>query len=438
MNVLQGGRKIGFTHRLLRETSTGCHFLDTASMRITTMGTVQDIDILTEGNLGENGTLLDFRFDLRSDMFRFSAWGVVNGRELTLYRGSPGREKKDKIPLHAEPRMTGMLFDTAIVKGLAIGKPETLYVLDPSTMAELPVTVTAVGDETVTIMGREREARKVLVSVMGASQTVWLAPDGETLREEGILGIVLERTTKEDAERRFSFEPSSDLVEIASLPSGRLPALPSRLSELRVRLNGPGLAKLALDGGRQTFSRDIVTVRREMMTNTSSPVASKGEEKSFLKPSAFIESDSPAVRDKVGEIITLVDSHRVRAEKIVAWLYTHLEKKPVISVPDALDTLKNMAGDCNEHAILLAALARAAGIPAQVEAGLVYHEGRFYYHAWNSLFLNGQWVTADGALGQLPADVTHIRFVRGSTGNQVDLLGVIGRLKLEVIGAEKP
>ncbi len=100
-----------------------------------------------------------------------------------------------------------------------------------------------------------------------------------------------------------------------------------------------------------------------------------------------------------------------------------------------LKFLHNRVGDCNEHAVLLAALSRAAGIPAQVEAGLVYQRGRFYYHAWNALYL-GQWITADSVMGQLPADVTHIRFVRG-TERQIDLVRMIGRLKIEIVTDSK-
>jgi transglutaminase-like putative cysteine protease len=81
---------------------------------------------------------------------------------------------------------------------------------------------------------------------------------------------------------------------------------------------------------------------------------------------------------------------------------------------------------------LLAALARAAGIPAQVEVGLVYQRGRFYYHAWNVLFI-GTWVTADAVMDQMPADVTHIRFARGEVDQQIDLIGVIGKVRLTVL-----
>ena len=82
------------------------------------------------------------------------------------------------------------------------------------------------------------------------------------------------------------------------------------------------------------------------------------------------------------------------------------------------------------------AMLRAAGIPAQIEAGLVYQRERFYYHAWNIIYL-GRWITADAVFNQFPADVTHIRLVRGEGSEQLDLMGVLGKIKLEALEQEK-
>ncbi|MEA3429467.1 MAG: transglutaminase domain-containing protein, partial [Thermodesulfobacteriota bacterium] len=70
--------------------------------------------------------------------------------------------------------------------------------------------------------------------------------------------------------------------------------------------------------------------------------------------------------------------------------------------------------------------------PAQIDAGLVYMNGRFYYHAWNSLYL-GRWITADSLAGQLPADVTHICLVRGEPDKQIDLIGIIENVKIKIL-----
>ena len=155
----------------------------------------------------------------------------------------------------------------------------------------------------------------------------------------------------------------------------------------------------------------------------------------FSSPPLFIQSDHPKIRQKLKEIVAPGDTAEMKARKIVAWVHRNLEKRPVLSVPNALETLENRVGDCNEHAVLLAAFARAAGIPAEVEAGVVYLRGRFYYHAWNVLYSKerGGWVTADAVLGQMPADVTHVRFVRGDAERQLDLLGLIGRVKIEIL-----
>jgi transglutaminase-like putative cysteine protease len=147
-----------------------------------------------------------------------------------------------------------------------------------------------------------------------------------------------------------------------------------------------------------------------------------------------VESDHPKIQNLGRELGASANSDRARVEKIMAWLAAHIERRPVVSIPSALATLEQGRGDCNEHAVLFAALARAMGIPTQVEAGIVYLRGRFYYHAWNRVYLD-QWMTVDALFGQLPADVTHIRLARGSIADQLDLIGVMGRLKIKVLDA---
>ena len=125
-------------------------------------------------------------------------------------------------------------------------------------------------------------------------------------------------------------------------------------------------------------------------------------------------------------------SHEYKVEKLVAWIQVNIKRQPVISLPNAISTLENRTGDCNEHAALLAAFCRAVGIPAKIETGLVYLNGSFYYHAWNSVFV-GRWITVDALFNQIPADVTHIAFSSGNHDMQLDILGLIGRVKIEIL-----
>jgi transglutaminase-like putative cysteine protease len=192
-----------------------------------------------------------------------------------------------------------------------------------------------------------------------------------------------------------------------------------------------------LKGGRQSFADGILTVRRERLDNLAETLAElelTALERAYLRAEPLIQSNDERIRSVVDGILSGLppQTSLEQARRLMQWVHLNIQKRPVLSMPDALSTLENRMGDCNEHAMLLAALARAAGIPARVEAGLAYMKGKFYYHAWNLLYV-GRWVTADAVFGQLPADVTHLRFVTGSMQQQLNLVGVIGNLTVDIL-----
>jgi hypothetical protein len=440
MNITQGGRKIGYAQRTYARTEDGFRFSENIFMRINTMGIVQPLTVRTMAELKPDRTLASFQFDLGSNLFKFTARGAVEGKKLTVRIGGPAEEKVSIIALAEPPYLGGGILESAGAGGLKPGEGRTFPVFDPASLGQRPVRITLLGEEELTIMGKSRRARKLSVDFMGMKQIAWVDPDGSVLREEGILGIALERVTRQEALAGLEGAVSADLTEIAAIPSSRLIEDAAALKVLKIRLGGLPEGSFFLDGDRQVYRNGVLTIRRESPVDPSARSAgAAGDLRAFLKPTSFIQSDHPKIRQKLAEIVGPGDPDGVKADKLVAWVHKNLEKRPVLSVPNALETLENRVGDCNEHAVLLAAFARAAGLPAEVEAGVVYLRGRFFYHAWNVLYLRdrGGWVTADAVLGQMPADVTHIRFVRGAADRQLDLVGLIGRLKLEILEMER-
>jgi hypothetical protein len=348
----------------------------------------------------------------------------------------PGSEKKTVINLKDAPHLANGILESANIAEMKEGETRSVNVFDPATMGQRPVKLTVLGDDVITIMGRSRKARKISVDFMGASQLAWIGEAGDILKEQGILGITLEQVTKSQALDGFTLAASADLTQIASVPSNVVIDDAAALAMLKVKITNIEKNNLKLNGGRQTLRKDTLVVQKETIPTRPFRVANIAGNEDFLKPSPFIQSDDQKIVSKVQEIISPDDPVSVKASKLVAWVYKNVEKRPVLSVPNALETLNNLVGDCNEHAVLLAALARAADIPAQVEVGLVYQRGRFYYHAWNVLFI-GTWVTADAVMDQMPADVTHIRFARGEADQQIDLIGVIGKVRLKVLDTSR-
>jgi transglutaminase-like putative cysteine protease len=145
-----------------------------------------------------------------------------------------------------------------------------------------------------------------------------------------------------------------------------------------------------------------------------------------------MQTDHPNIRALSANIVQGETNGLRAALRIKDWVYKEIAKEPTVSIPNALEVVQTRKGDCNEHTVLFNALARAAGIPAKTVVGVVYLRGAFYYHAWSEVWL-GDWVSLDSVLNQFPADVTHIKFLEGEIDRQIDILQLIGNLKIEVL-----
>ena len=192
-----------------------------------------------------------------------------------------------------------------------------------------------------------------------------------------------------------------------------------------------------MDEGRQRFRDGVIEIQKEatpLRSTYTLPYPGQWKEmRPFLRPELNIESNHKVIMRKAREISGDVRDPVIVAARLMEWVYGNVEKRPLITVPSALEVLKGKVGDCNEHAMLLTALLRASGIPARVCVGLVYARDRFFYHAWTEAYV-GRWVSMDATLNQMPADPTHVKLIQGGLERQVDMIGLIGRLRVQVIG----
>jgi len=144
------------------------------------------------------------------------------------------------------------------------------------------------------------------------------------------------------------------------------------------------------------------------------------------------------------------------AEALRAGVHAFIRKKDLsVGFASAGDVARTAQGDCTEHAVLLAAVLRGAGVPARCVSGLVYadqfagHAGVFGYHMWTQAFLDPdgagprpeQWTDLDATLPGVAYDATHITLGvtdlnEGVMGNDMAaLLPVLGNLQIQVLEA---
>jgi hypothetical protein len=433
MNILQNGRKIGSSYTFISKTTKGYLLKETLYLRLKTMGLIQDLILKTAGRLHEDYTLSSFDFEISSGRFQFSAQGSVSGNLLSVKTHDTGSTKDIHIKIKEKLYASSGIVHAAYASGMTPGDEFILHVFDPMSMSSEPVTVKIIGKENILNMGTQKNSMKVAIQYQGATQLAWIGETGDVIREKGILGFSLEKTTRKDALSGLFDESSQDLTEIASVTSNVIFDNPLKLGRIDVEISGINTKAVHLESQRQVLKDNVLIIRKEDLAQLPDVIHHINTiPDRFIKPEPFIESDHPKIFNLVEKIITDDDTPLEKANKLMTWVHKNIEKRPVLSLPDALATLMNKVGDCNEHAVLLTALSRAAGIPARIEAGLVYLNGKFYYHAWNSLYI-GRWITADSTLGQLPADVTHIQFSSGTIQQHLDIMNVIGKVRLKII-----
>ncbi len=431
MAIYHDENKIGFTRSRIIRQPDGYVVLESAVMNLRAIGDVHRVSTDIVAHLNQDASLRSFVFRLGSGMVRFDARGRVEGQYLVLTTGLGGETRESKIVLKEKPFLSAGVWPHLSKKGLVVGDRYRLSLFDPSIMAQRPVEVSVVGRETVLLDGRKWDAFKVKTTFAGLDVLAWIGPNGERLKEEGLMGLRLVKTTEDQARLGIRSDPEIDLVEAASIASNKILPEPTNLIYLKIQLGGIDPVGLDLNTGRQRLTDSVLVIALE--PNQTKNVY-KVQPEIYLKPDLLIQSDHPTIKALAHKIVGGIKEDDVRARRILNWVYESLDKRATLSVPNALDTLKAKAGDCNEHAVLFAALARAAEIPAEICIGLVYTRGRFYYHAWNKVFV-GEWITADALMGQMPADVTHIKFVEGGLDRQAEMVRVIGQVKLTVLEA---
>jgi hypothetical protein len=363
---------------------------------------------------------------------------IKDSHTLSVETNLSGSFQKMDIPIEEPPYLTsGLLYAVCRKSSLSANDQFAFQIFDPATMSKEKVLIQVIGKDELTYMGQQTKTTKVTLSYKGSTETAWVDDTGDVIREEGLLGMTLEKTSKQEAYAGLAVKPKEDITKLASVPADQLIKNPGDVQFLKIRISGIDVDHLMLDGDRQKLDGDILEITRERFEPRM--ILKIGvlpeDAREFLKSEAFIESDHIQIRQLANTIVASGDQPIQKVRKIMKWISENIRQKPVLSVPDALSTLQNRVGDCNEHAVLFAALARAAGIPAKIEAGLVYLNGRFYYHAWNSLYV-GKWMSADSIFNQFPADATHIRFVSGSPKVQLDLMSVIDKVKIKILAAD--
>jgi hypothetical protein len=312
--------------------------------------------------------------------------------------------------------------------------------------------------ETTALLGIEARLLRVDgITKFGGGQvasTLWTDERGEVIKTRiASLGQETFRTTRAVAMAPGGTEKAFDLgldsIVRVDPPLERPHA--TRQVRYRVELGEGDPAKTFASGPTQSVRAagdraaevTVRSLRPREAAQAPNPAPEPAAE--FTTANSILQVDDPRIQKMAREAKgTLADPAELALalERFVHGAVS--EKNFSQGFATAAEVAESREGDCTEHAVLLAALARACGIPSRVAIGLVYvgRAGGFGYHMWTEVYLDGQWVPLDAMMGQGGTSAGYLKLADSSLDGAsayssfLAVAGVLGNLKVRVLEAE--
>jgi len=296
--------------------------------------------------------------------------------------------------------------------------------------------------------------------------TLWTDRTGDILKTRAAGGIeqVTYRATKEQAlEKIDSGKFDLGVASTVKLDRPLADAHQTRRAKYRVELTTADPARAFVTGptqqvvstGPHSAEVTVVAIRPDSpapdpeaeppVDSDDEPAASDRPTDAEREPNDLLQSGDPLVvamaREAAGEE---ADPARL-AVALEKYVHDKIRRKDFsTALATAAEVAQSLQGDCTEHAMLLAALARASGLASRVATGLVYaaSEQGFAFHMWTEIYLRGRWVPLDATLGQGGIGAAHLKLGHSNLKGTAALASflpvtqVMGQLKIEVIEIE--
>jgi transglutaminase-like putative cysteine protease len=187
-----------------------------------------------------------------------------------------------------------------------------------------------------------------------------------------------------------------------------------------------------------------LTVKAVREPGTDDTAMSPG--KDYLESNLFVDCDDERIQRLAREITAKLADPWRKAQAVERWVHDNMKVSTSVGFPNASKIARDLEGDCRQHALLLVALCRAAGVPARTAIGLIYvkEEGKapyFGFHMWGEVWVRGRWVALDAVLGEGGVGATHLKMADHSwakTATLAPLLPIsqtLGKLQIEVVSA---
>lgn len=440
-SILINDEQVGFYRQAIFQLpeNTGYRIEANGSVRMRIMGFTKESSSRESYRVGTDLSLKEFEVEQTINGSTMLLQGALGVGGLQIRRTVDGTTTQRLLKVKGTLVPGPALNLVPLFKGASTGKNYRVQVFDPEEQSTKEVKITVLGEVKTPDGQAALKLRNNLYPFV--SNEIWVDRQGNTLLESVRDGLVI--TKAEPPEKMAAFISGmalakKDLIYDFSLvrPSPPLQKSPSELTGLWAAIDGFAEQIPLMTGGWHQVERET-TGRLLFRTGTlrTAPAAAVGPPAdALLQPSEGIESDAEEIITKTAELTAGIADEQAKVQALVTWTAAWLED----SIEDggsALKSLSSKKGNCQTHAKLYTALARAAGIPTRFVSGLVSQDGKgFLYHSWAESWLQDRWVAVDPTFNQVPADPTHLAFFEGNRLQDLTpLVGIIGKISLTIL-----
>jgi hypothetical protein len=457
--VLMKGSKSGHAHSTMRRTQRSDGDVITCKtdmvLEISRAGQSVGVRVIQQTDESLDGRPLGFSNSMRLGAFpgTSSRGTIANGkvRVSTNQFGQQTEPEEYKLPTGA--MMTWAVYREQMKRGLKPGDKFELSAYEPSiTPGRItPMSVEIMDREMVDLFGRKVQAFKSrqvmhLTNMLGqksdVATTSWITQDGNVVRSEmSIMDIPIEIIAATKSVAMSPNQPAELMVDTLIPVDKPVDSNADRVTYLLTLKKKNDQIRLSdlPETGMQWITRrgasevELTVSRRSARAGGPGnkqpagphPVTLTSEERArYLAASSVLNYKDPAVADLAKQAAGDEKDPIRLAERLCRFVSQYVEDKNLsIGFATASEVARSKEGDCTEHAVLLAALGRAAGFPTRVVTGIVYarrfggKKSVFVGHMWAQFWIDGQWVDVDAALGQPVVEPTHIALSLSDAGD---------------------
>ncbi len=412
MGLFIKDKKVGYVNYVEANHEGGKTSTSTSVIDGKMLGFGLSVKVVTQTWSDSSGRTQKMQFDTDSGGRHQRVVVTVKGNKLDVDADADGKSSHRSLTIPEG----GVIADDPMTPFLNGGHPQTVYVFDPNTLELVKCEPRPVGTEKVATPAGEVEATVIDMNDPRAPMKVFLTQKGDLIKAVGPFGMEVRPLTREAA---LAPSGEADIATASSIKPDKEIRDFLEVKALRIKVTGANLSKLPSDAHQTVSKTDdgwMISIH-PVQPDDSLFTAQPSPDSQWLKPDLHVESDSKRFVQLAKEVTAGSDSVLGRCEKIRQFVFQKVQADGGIGVlRDAEDVLDSGRGVCRDHAVLMATLLRADGIPTRLVSGLVYGMGAFYYHAWVEVWTGSTWLGLDSTRPTPGLDATHIKIAEGTVG----------------------